>query len=159
MSAISAKHCCVGPVIFRRNEAIEFLAGGSHSDFGVMAPPGFRHIGVNPGPGPGISDQWSTATHLGLSPMRRGRRWHTVNPRYFNFDDPGAPAPGRHRSGDCPKRVDGTAQDRRLSSPRQDFLVEDPPISPVGDHLTGSLAEPKVGVLTCPFSCWQVCVL
>ena len=24
----------------------------------------------------------------------------------------------------------------------QDFLVEDRPISPVGDHLTGSLAEP-----------------
>ena len=41
----------------------------------------------------------------------------------------------------------------------QDFLVEDRPISPVGDHLTGSLAEPKVGILTRPFSCWQVCVL
>jgi hypothetical protein len=41
----------------------------------------------------------------------------------------------------------------------QDFLVEDRPISPVGDHLTGSLAEPKATILTRPFSCWQVCVL
>jgi hypothetical protein len=41
----------------------------------------------------------------------------------------------------------------------QDFLVEDHPISPVGDHLTGSLAEPKATILTRPFSCWQVCGL
>ena len=39
----------------------------------------------------------------------------------------------------------------------QDFLVEDRPISPVEDHLTGSLAEPKATSLTLPFSCWQVC--
>jgi type II secretory pathway pseudopilin PulG len=41
----------------------------------------------------------------------------------------------------------------------QDFLVEDRPISPVEDHLTGSLAEPKATSLTLPFSCWQVCEL
>jgi len=41
----------------------------------------------------------------------------------------------------------------------QDFLVEDRPISPVEDHLTGSLAEPKATSLTRPFSCWQVCGL
>ena len=41
----------------------------------------------------------------------------------------------------------------------QDFLVEDRLISPVGDHLTGSLAEPKARILTRPFSCWQVYVL
>jgi len=41
----------------------------------------------------------------------------------------------------------------------QDFLVEDRPISPVEDHLTGSLAEPKATSLTLPFSCWQVCGL
>ena len=41
----------------------------------------------------------------------------------------------------------------------QDFLAEDHPISPVGDHLTGSLAEPKATILTRPFSCWQVCGL
>ena len=41
----------------------------------------------------------------------------------------------------------------------QDFLIEDRPISPVEDHLTGSLAEPKATSLTRPFSCWQVCVL
>lgn len=41
----------------------------------------------------------------------------------------------------------------------QDFLVEDRPISPVGDHLTGSLAEPKATSLTHPCSCWQVCGL
>jgi hypothetical protein len=35
----------------------------------------------------------------------------------------------------------------------QDFLVEDRLISPVGDHLTGSLAEPKVRILTRPSSC------
>ena len=32
----------------------------------------------------------------------------------------------------------------------QDFLVEDRPISPVGDHLTGSLAEPKATSLSAP---------
>ena len=41
----------------------------------------------------------------------------------------------------------------------QDFLVEDRPISPVGGHLTGSLAEPKATSLTLPFSYWQVCGL
>lgn len=38
----------------------------------------------------------------------------------------------------------------------QDFLVEDRPISPVEDHLKGSLAEPKATRFTLPFSCWQV---
>jgi hypothetical protein len=33
----------------------------------------------------------------------------------------------------------------------QDFLVEDRPISPVEDHLTGSLAEPKATSLMLPF--------
>ena len=41
----------------------------------------------------------------------------------------------------------------------QDFPVEDHPISPVEDHLTGSLAEPKATSLTLPFSGWQVCEL
>ncbi len=41
----------------------------------------------------------------------------------------------------------------------QDFLVEDRLISPVGDHLTGSLAEPKATILTRPSSWWQVCGL
>src|SRR6185312_7891881 len=41
----------------------------------------------------------------------------------------------------------------------RDFLVEDRLISPVGDHLTGSLAEPKATILTRPSSCWQVCGL
>lgn len=41
----------------------------------------------------------------------------------------------------------------------QDFLVEDHPISRVGDHLNGSLAEPKATSLTRPFSCWQVFAL
>jgi hypothetical protein len=41
----------------------------------------------------------------------------------------------------------------------QDFLVEDRPISRVGTHLRGSLAEPKATILTRPFSCWQVFVL
>ena len=41
----------------------------------------------------------------------------------------------------------------------QDFLVEDRLISPVEDHLTGSLAEPKVRILTRPSSYWQVCGL
>lgn len=41
----------------------------------------------------------------------------------------------------------------------QDFLVEDRPISAVVDHLTGSLAEPKVGIVTRLFSGWQVCGL
>jgi hypothetical protein len=41
----------------------------------------------------------------------------------------------------------------------QDFLVEDRPISPVQDQLTGSLAEPKATSLTLPFSCWQACEL
>jgi len=45
---------------------------------------------------------------------------------------------------------------RTLNS-MQDFLVEDRLISPVGDHLTGSLAEPKARILTRPSSCWQVC--
>jgi hypothetical protein len=43
-----------------------------------------------------------------------------------------------------------------LQGSLQDFLVEDRPISPVEDHLTGSLAEPKPTSLTLPFSCWQV---
>ena len=41
----------------------------------------------------------------------------------------------------------------------QDFLVEDRLISPVEDHLTGSLAGPTTISLTLPSSCWQVCVL
>jgi hypothetical protein len=47
----------------------------------------------------------------------------------------------------------------KLTPRVQDFLVEDRPISPVGDHLTGSLAEPKATSLTLPSSCWQVCGL
>src|SRR5665213_2445137 len=39
----------------------------------------------------------------------------------------------------------------------QDFPVGDRPISRVGDHLTGSLAEPKATILTLPSSCWQAC--
>ena len=41
----------------------------------------------------------------------------------------------------------------------QDFLVGDRLISLVGDHLTGSLAEPKATILTRRSSCWQVFVL
>jgi hypothetical protein len=44
------------------------------------------------------------------------------------------------------------------ASQLQDFLDEDRPISRVGDHLTGSLAEPKATIVTRPFSCRQVCV-
>ncbi len=40
---------------------------------------------------------------------------------------------------------------------RQDFLVGDRPISKVGNHLTGALAEPKSTILTLPFSGWQFC--
>ena len=38
----------------------------------------------------------------------------------------------------------------------QDFLVEDRPISLVGDHLTGSLAEPKATIVTRRLSADQV---
>jgi len=41
----------------------------------------------------------------------------------------------------------------------QDFLVGDRLISLVGDHLTGSLAEPKATILTRRSACWQVFVL
>jgi len=47
----------------------------------------------------------------------------------------------------------------RLADNVQDFLVEDQPISRVGDHLTGSLAEPTATRFTIPSPCWQVCGL
>jgi hypothetical protein len=47
----------------------------------------------------------------------------------------------------------------QLALALRDFLVEDRLISPVGDHLTGSLAEPKATIFTRPSSCWQVSVL
>ena len=46
-------------------------------------------------------------------------------------------------------------RDSTLVVEMQDFLVEDRLISPVGDHLTGPLAEPKATILTRPSSCWQ----
>ncbi len=49
--------------------------------------------------------------------------------------------------------------DRNLQFQLQDFLVGDRLISLVGDHLTGSLAEPKATILTRRSSCWQVFVL
>jgi dienelactone hydrolase len=48
---------------------------------------------------------------------------------------------------------------RRGAAWLQDFLVGDRLISLVGDHLTGSLAEPKATILTRRSSCWQVFVL
>jgi len=47
---------------------------------------------------------------------------------------------------------------RGLSLGAQDFLVENRRVSPVEDHLTGSLAEPKAMILTPPSPCCQVYV-
>ena len=62
---------------------------------------------------------------------------------------------GKDRAGEWMPGI-GPCKDLRYL---QDFLVEDRLISPVGDHLTGSLAEPKGTSLTLPSSYWQVCGL